>query len=157
MGVAELLDAVIGGLGEWPGMPPVHVDGARRLPDVHVDAVRIGHVLVNLVDNARRYGGTGAIGIRARRQRSTVVITVEDDGPGIPPDERALVFDRLYRGRAARDAHPGGTGTRPPRLPSPGRGARGRIWIEPEPGRSAISFSVPVARRSHVAGAGEPA
>ena len=139
---------MIGGLGEWPGMPPVPRDGRPGLPDVHVDAVRIGHVLVNLVDNARRYGGTGAIAIRARRQRSTVVITVEDEGPGIPPDERVLVFDRLYRGRAARDAHPGGTGLGPPRLPPPRRGARRPDLDRARPGRSAVSFSLPVAGRA---------
>jgi signal transduction histidine kinase len=152
--VPELLEAVVGGLGEWPGMPPVHVTVPVAVPDVYVDAVNIGHVLVNLVDNARRYGGTGAISIRARRQRSWVVITVEDEGPGIAPDERVLVFDRLYRGRAARDAHPGGTGTGLHVCRRLVEAHGGRIWIEPEPGRSAVSFSVPVARRSHVIAGG---
>ena len=152
--VRELLDAVVGGLGEWPGMPPVHVTVPAAVPDVYVDAVSIGHVLVNLVDNARRYGGTGAIGIRARRQRSMVVITVDDEGPGIPPDERVLVFDRLYRGRAARDAHPGGTGTGLHVCRRLVEAHGGRIWIVPDAGRSAISFSVPVARRAHVSDGG---
>ena len=83
------------------------------------------------------------------------MITVEDEGPGIPPDERVLVFDRLYRGRAARDAHPGGTGTGLHVCRRLVEAHGGRIWIEPDAGRSAISFSVPVARRAHVS-AGEP-
>jgi PAS domain S-box-containing protein len=148
--VAELLDTVIGGLGEWPGMPPVRVTVPAGLPDVSVDAVRIGHVLVNLVDNARRYAGPGSIEIRARRQRSTVVITVEDDGPGIPPEERVLVFDRLYRGRAAREAHPGGAGLGLHVCRRLVEAHGGRIWIEPDPGRSAVSFSLPVASRAPV-------
>jgi two-component system sensor histidine kinase KdpD len=148
--VRELLDSVVGGLGEWPGMPPVHVTLPVALPDIHVDPVSIGHVLVNLVDNARRYAGTGAIEIRARRQRSTVVITVEDAGPGIPPDERVLVFDRLYRGRAARDAHPGGTGTGLHVCRRLVEAHGGRIWIEPDAGHSAVCFSLPVARRGPV-------
>ncbi len=153
--VAGLLGSVIGGLGEWPGMPPVSVHVPAGLPDVSVDPVRIGHVLVSLVDNARRYGGPGAIAIRARRQRSTVVITVEDDGPGIPPDERVLVFDRLYRGRAARDAHPGGTGLGLHVCRRLVEAHGGRIWVDPDHGRSAISFSVPAARRrpAHTSGA----
>lgn len=154
MPVSELLDAVVGGLGEWPGMPPVHVTVPAAVPDVDVDAVSIGHVLVNLVDNARRYAGTGAVQIRARRRRSMVVITVEDEGPGIPPDERVLVFDRLYRGRAARDTHPGGTGTGLHVCRRLVEAHGGRIWIEPDAGHSAISFSVPVTRRAHVAGEG---
>jgi signal transduction histidine kinase len=146
--VAELADLVIGGLGEWPGMPPVQVAVPAGLPPVHVDAVRIGHVLVNLVDNARRYGRPGgSIEIRARRQRATVVITVEDDGPGIPPDERLLVFDRLYRGRTARESHPGGTGLGLHVCRRLVEAHGGQIWIEPDDDRSAISFSLPVARR----------
>jgi signal transduction histidine kinase len=149
--VSELVELVTGGLGEWPGMPPVSVTVPPGLPPVHVDAVRIGHVLVNLVDNARHYGRPGGvIAIRARRQRSTVVITVEDQGPGVPPEERVLVFDRLYRGRAARETHPGGTGLGLHVCRRLVEAHGGRIWIEPEEGRSAISFSLPVARRHRV-------
>ena len=123
--VAELLDAVIGGLGEWPGMPPVHVDGARR-PARRPRGRGAHRPRPGRTSSTTRAAtaGPGSIEIRARRQRSTVVITVEDEGPGIPPDERALVFDRLYRGRAARDAAPRGHRHGPPRLPSPRRGAR---------------------------------
>jgi signal transduction histidine kinase len=146
--VEELVRLVTGGLGEWPGMPPVSVTVADGLPPVSVDAVRIGHVLVNLVDNARRYGRPGgAIAIEARRRRGTVVVTVEDEGPGIPPDERGLVFDRLYRGPSAREAHPGGTGLGLHVCRRLVEAHGGRIWIEQDPGRSAISFSLPVARR----------
>ncbi len=148
--VAELVELVTGSLGEWPGMPPVSVTVPLGLPPVHVDAVRIGHVIVNLVDNARHYGRPGGvITIRARRQRSTIVITVEDEGLGIPPEERLLVFGRLYRGRTARELHPGGTGLGLDVCRRLVEAHGGRIWIEPDDGRSAISFSVPVARRHH--------
>ena len=153
--VADLVASVTGGLGEWPGMPPVTVAVPPGLPLVQVDAVRIGHVLVNLVDNARRYGRRGgAIHIRARRQRSTVVITVEDEGPGIPPDERVLVFDRLYRGRSAREAHPRGTGLGLHVCRRLVEAHGGRIWIEPGDDHSAISFSLPAARRNPAVGEG---
>jgi len=110
---------------------------------------------VNLVDNARRYGGPGAIGIRARQRRGTVVVTVEDAGPGIPVDERPLVFDRLYRGRAARASHPGGAGLGLHVCRRLVEAHGGRIWIEPDPGRSAISFSLPVSRRTRATGIDE--
>jgi signal transduction histidine kinase len=128
-------------------MPPVRLDVPAGLPPVHVDPVRIGHVIVNLVDNARRYGGHGSIVLAARRHRSTVVVTVEDDGPGIPHDERPLVFDRLYRGREARASHPGGTGLGLHVSKRLVEAHGGRIWIEPQVGRSAISFTLPVSRR----------
>lgn len=153
--VAELIELVTGGLGEWPGMPPVSVNVPPGLPPVHVDAVRIGHVLVNLVDNARHYGRPGGgIAIRARRQRSTVVITVEDEGAGIPLEERLLVFDRLYRGGTARESHPRGLGLGLHVCRRLVEAHGGRIWIEPDEGRSAISFSIPVARRHHARSGG---
>ena len=149
--VGELLGSVTGGLGEWPGMPPVAVDVAPGLPPISVDALRIGHVVVNLVDNARRYGGTGPIAIAARRRPGAVVVTVEDDGPGIAPDERELVFDRAYRGHGASDAHPHGTGLGLYVCRRLVEAHGGRMWIEPEPGRSAVSFSLPAVRRGRAA------
>ena len=57
-------------------------------------------VLHNLFQNARRYGN-GKISVRAILEGEHVVVRVEDDGPGIPEDERDRVFDRGMRGRAA--------------------------------------------------------
>jgi signal transduction histidine kinase len=153
--VAELLDSLSSGLAEWPGMPTICVDVPADLPAVRADATRIGHVLVNLVDNARRYGGPGAIDVRARHHRGTVVVTVEDAGAGIPADERPLVFDRFYRGRAARANHPGGTGLGLHVCRRLVEAHGGRIWVEPDPGRSAVSFSLPVSRRARATGIDE--
>jgi signal transduction histidine kinase len=52
----------------------------------------------NLVDNALKYAGSNAtVEVRAMRERNTVSIVVQDDGPGIPPDERSKVCARFYR------------------------------------------------------------
>ncbi|WP_409266108.1 ATP-binding protein [Massilia sp. BHUDP2] len=61
------------------------------------------HILLrNLVDNAIKYtpaGGTADISVRSDSAKDgcTVTVTVEDSGPGIPPEERERVFDRFYR------------------------------------------------------------
>jgi two-component system OmpR family sensor kinase len=57
-------------------------------------------MLGNLLDNALRYtppGGTVDVAVRA--EHGHAVLQVADTGPGIPPHERARVFDRFYRGQ----------------------------------------------------------
>ena len=62
----------------------------------------------NLVDNAVKYGGSAAVSLSPETER--VVITVDDEGPGIPPSEREKVFDPFYRIGSARDPDTGGVG-----------------------------------------------
>ena len=135
-------------LGESPGMQQVHVAVPDDLPSVDADALRVGHVLANLVDNAHKYGGPGAVTISARRARHAVVVTVTDGGPGIPVDERTSVFDRFYRGRAARDGNTRGSGLGLYVCRRLVEAHGGQIWVEPEEDRSAVSFSLPQARRA---------
>ncbi len=60
-------------------------------------------MLANVVDNAIRYGRRGGrIVVRCRAEGSDAVIQVDDDGPGIPDDEREKVFERFYRGAGAK-------------------------------------------------------
>jgi two-component system OmpR family sensor kinase len=64
------------------------------------DALRL--LAMNLVDNAVRYTPPGGrVEIRVRREGASAILEVCDDGPGIPPEERARVFDRFYRGAGA--------------------------------------------------------
>jgi signal transduction histidine kinase len=57
----------------------------------------------NLVDNAIRYTTDGSVRVAVFAQGPKAVLEVEDTGPGIPPEERARVFDRFYRGRTTSE------------------------------------------------------
>jgi signal transduction histidine kinase len=65
--------------------------------------------LANLLDNARRHGGT-AIEITLLDSPQRVEIRIEDRGPGIPAAERARVFEPYVRLEPSRAKHTGGTG-----------------------------------------------
>lgn len=67
------------------------------------DRSSLGQVLVNLLVNAWKYtpAENKRISIRAFAQKKWVVLEVEDNGVGIPPDERKLIFETFERGRAA--------------------------------------------------------
>jgi len=65
----------------------------------------------NLISNACRYGREkGHIWVRLYRKEEGIFLEVEDDGPGIPPAEQKKVFDRFYRGDAARSGPGSGLG-----------------------------------------------
>ncbi len=63
--------------------------------------------LTNLIENAIKFGGRARLRVEDGR---AVVIHVEDDGPGIPPDELERVFEPFYRLESSRNRDSGGTG-----------------------------------------------
>ena len=61
------------------------------------DAVLLEQVLVNILDNAAKYAPEGTeILLAAQAVGAVVEVTVADHGPGIPPEERARIFDMFY-------------------------------------------------------------
>jgi signal transduction histidine kinase len=146
----ELRDLVRETCREFPpsdGLPDLLVELPDVLPPVLVDRARIGHVLVNLLDNAYRYGAVegGRIVIGARRRGAWVEVSVRDDGPGIDPGERALVFERYYRGRQARTRGLSGTGLGLYLARRIVEAHGGRLWLKAVPKGAAVAFTVPVA------------
>ncbi|MGX5735105.1 ATP-binding protein [Bosea thiooxidans] len=73
---------------------------------IRPDAFR--RLMTNLVSNAARYGDR--IAIRATHDARYLIVMVDDDGPGIPPDQREEVFRPFFRLDEARNVDGGGTG-----------------------------------------------
>lgn len=65
------------------------------------DPALLERVLRNLLDNAMKHGGNGLVRLAVLPRETEVTITVSDDGPGIPAEKRARVFDEFYRGNEA--------------------------------------------------------
>lgn len=81
------------------------------LPQVRWDPQRIGQVLHNLLDNALRHTPSGGhVDVRVAADHQDLVITVTDDGAGIPAEHLSRIFERFYRVDAARDREHGGAG-----------------------------------------------
>jgi two-component system sensor histidine kinase TctE len=73
-------------------------DGPETGVMVRGNALLLGELISNLLDNAIRYSHSGGIvTLRVRQAAGSVVLEVEDNGPGIPGSERSKVFDRFYR------------------------------------------------------------
>jgi two-component system, OmpR family, sensor histidine kinase KdpD len=66
------------------------------LPDVDIDRVLIGQVLINLLDNAVRHApANSVITVKGERRGPEVVVSVADTGPGVPEADRETIFDRF--------------------------------------------------------------
>lgn len=82
---------------------------AEDLPEARGDAILLGQVLFNLLDNACKYGGPGPVAVFARAEGREVAIAVTDQGRGIPAADLERIFEKFYR-RAKGDGRAAGTG-----------------------------------------------
>lgn len=109
---------------------PVHVDSELAGAVVLADKRRLARVVANLLDNARKYGD-GATAVSVRRHHDRVHIVVEDEGPGVPAEERAVIFDRFARGGVAgRRGASEGVGLGLALVAEHVRLHGGRVWVE---------------------------
>lgn len=97
----DLFDAVAGAVHDTRQSLLSHevkVDILPDIPLVRVDPVLLHHCLINLLDNAGRYGDPGTpVVVRGRRVPDAILLSVIDVGPGIPPGAEARVFDTFTR------------------------------------------------------------
>jgi signal transduction histidine kinase len=105
--LARVVDDVLADLGlvlEQSGLT-VSKDVPAALPELLGDAAALRRVVANLLTNAVKFAASGGrVAINATRSSDgrTLLLRVEDAGPGIPPAERARVFEPFYRGAAAQ-------------------------------------------------------
>ncbi len=124
----------------------IEIKVPRRLPAVYVDEVRVGEVITNLIANAAAYSDPGTkITLEARRLPGEIVISVSDEGIGIPEEHLEKVFDRFYRLESGVARRRGGTGLGLAICKGIVEQHGGRIWAESTVGKgSKFSFSLPI-------------
>jgi signal transduction histidine kinase len=112
---------------------------------VRGDPDRLHQVLANLVSNALK-AGAKRVWLRAFDLGDRVVLRVEDDGEGIPPEHLPHLFERFYRVDKARDRERGGSGLGLAIVKAILEAHGGEIWVESQVGQgTAFSFSLPSA------------
>jgi two-component system sensor histidine kinase KdpD len=96
----DLVGAALGRVEERLRSYPVEIRIPADLPPVYVDADLIVQTFANLLDNIAKYTPAGTkVHIGARADDDWVRVTVEDEGPGLPPTQRERLFDKFQRGR----------------------------------------------------------
>jgi signal transduction histidine kinase len=105
----------------------------RAKRNAHVDRVRFERILSNLLDNAATHGdGPIRITIEPAAVKRSVLMVVEDAGPGVAASERTRIFERFARGSAAR--HRIGTGLGLALVAEHATALGGEAWVEDRPG-----------------------
>ena len=115
-------------------------------PPAWADRDRLEQILVNLLDNALKYSQPGGrVTIRVRRtEGQMVMIQVQDEGIGIPPEALARVGERFYRVDKARARVGGGSGLGLAIARSLVEAHGGRLWLESEEGQgTAVNLTLP--------------
>ena len=119
---------------------PVSIaDGPVVYANVNPEELR--RVLANLVDNAVRHASSN-VALSVRAEGGGAVLTVVDDGPGIPADERERVFERFARLDDARDRDAGGTGLGLPIVRELLRRSDGSISLQDNPSGPGLAAEV---------------
>jgi two-component system, OmpR family, phosphate regulon sensor histidine kinase PhoR len=91
----------------------VHRIGAEIEAGIEVigDRERLEQMVNNLLENAIQYSPKGgAVALSLHRSHEHAMLEVTDNGMGIDESELDLIFERFYRGQAARESRPDGTG-----------------------------------------------
>jgi signal transduction histidine kinase len=117
------------------------------MPTVYADYERTRAVLENLISNAVKYSPEGGIiRVAGRADGDHAIVSVSDQGIGIPPEEQDKLFRRFYRvdNRLRRETQGVGLGLFLSKAIVEAQG--GRMWVESQPGRgSRFSFTLPLA------------
>jgi two-component system phosphate regulon sensor histidine kinase PhoR len=113
---------------------------------VRADPDRMEQVITNLLDNALKYsppGSTVTLSVRARGDKA--VVSVSDQGIGIPLEQQTHVFDKFHRVLDERSRHVQGTGLGLYLCRKIVEAHGGHIWVESRPGEgSTFHFSLPL-------------
>ncbi|MDE2490179.1 MAG: GAF domain-containing sensor histidine kinase, partial [Elusimicrobia bacterium] len=135
---------------------PVAAEGSKslswtppeRLPKAVGDQRWLGLVVDNLISNALKFTRPGGrVEVRARDKGEFLIVSVSDDGIGIPPEDREKIFERFHRASNRAEVNAPGTGLGLAIAREVVSKHGGKIWLETELGKgTTFHFVVPVSR-----------
>jgi two-component system, OmpR family, sensor histidine kinase KdpD len=133
--VEEVIQVAIDELALAPGTFALAIDA--DLPLIRADAAQLERAFANLLENAARYSGGHPVSVRARAVGHRIIVRIVDRGPGVPPAEKARIFEPFYRGPSRSDSANGhrGSGLGLAIVRGFVEANGGRVWVESLPGQ----------------------
>jgi two-component system phosphate regulon sensor histidine kinase PhoR len=143
--VAEVVRSAVEAIqAQVPDSVAIELDVPADVSPAYGDADRLVQVLVNLLDNAAKYGAA-PVRVRAEASNGVVRILVSDAGPGVVPADRQRIFEKFYRSDPRVTRAPSGTGLGLYISRELTRRMGGRLDLASEPGAGA-TFVVELPR-----------
>jgi signal transduction histidine kinase len=119
----------------------VQTDIPPSLPAVRANPIRLRQVLDNVLGNAIKYSNrNGEVQVSIHAEEDQIILQVTDNGPGIPIQDQAHIFDKFYRGRNMEGQEGSGLGLAI--VKSIVDAHQGRIWVESNLGQGSTFFIV---------------
>lgn len=145
----DLTHLVVDAVSDAHAASPAHVwrlDVPEDSVMVEGDSARLHQVVANLLANARTHTPDGTTVLATvHRDGQHAMVSVEDDGPGVPAALQANVFHRFARGDSSRSRAAGSTGLGLSIVSAVASAHGGRVSLESRPGRTRFSVELPVS------------
>jgi K+-sensing histidine kinase KdpD len=144
--ITGLLDSIRDRLDNLTARHRLYLDVPDDVPPVSIDEGRIAEVVTNLVENSVKFSDDNTpIIIKATHQNNEVIMSVTDEGIGIPEELHQKIFDRFFQGDGRKTGRRKGTGLGLAICRGIVEAHGGIIWVDSRPGKGTrFSFSLPV-------------
>jgi len=120
----------------------IHLDVGENLPEMKGNPIRLRQLLDNLLSNASKYSPSDSnIHVSLQAEHTWIIFGIADEGPGIPQQEQARIFEKFYRASNVPEKS-SGTGLGLAIVKSIVDAHRGRIWVESVLGKGSTFFVV---------------
>jgi Na+/proline symporter/nitrogen-specific signal transduction histidine kinase len=127
----------------------------NNVPTIRADRDQLIQLVINLLSNAQKFcpAGTGRVAVDLTAANGTAIVSVADNGPGIPRNEKEKIFEKFHQIRAGRTGNPMGSGLGLAICRGIVEHLGGKIWVESDPGHGAtFFFTVPLTTAEARAG-----
>ncbi|MBI2871039.1 MAG: PAS domain-containing protein [Candidatus Omnitrophica bacterium] len=148
--VDVVIESTCQNLEPWAGSKNIKIERKfdKHLPEMPMDAKRIGQVLTNLIGNSIKFTPQGGkITVEAQGLLGLVEVSVRDTGVGIPKEELGRIFDKFYQVRSRAHSDVAGTGLGLSIAKEIVELHGGKIWVESEPGKG-TEFTFTISPKS---------
>ena len=144
--IEDVVEAIRDRLDNLTVKHQLQINIADDIPSVNIDDVRIGQVLTNLVENAVKFSDDNTtILIEAKNTGKDIIVSVDDQGSGIPVELHVKIFERFFQGNGSKAGRRKGTGLGLAICRGIVEAHGGKIWVESQPNKGArFSFSLPL-------------